>query len=499
MNTRSRPSYWLLILSAIAMRLGLAASDPSPPPFGYELQNPRPGQLDANHWKRQPWTGTVSNVTALPGGRLLISGPVRLTGRHGFTNLAVLDRFGWADTNAPRYIAAPPFAIATQADGRLAIALAGGGEVRFFGPNFEPDSSWSWPRADWRQLQHTVTCLKADGNGNWLVGGIVGNIWSGPMIPFVDRVRPDGDIESCLDIGYVIPRGDAVSVDLIQPTANGRLVVAIRIRPPNFTGTRSQFVRLIPGGFPDNGFVPAPSWEAVQIRAMVTAPDGRAYVAYHGSISTQTGQIYRGVCRLNADGTIDTTFSSQFSRQTANFGPPEVNGLLMDPQGRLIVGGFFRLSDRGLRSGLIRLFEDGSVDASFQPGESFSGAITALQWDQGQRILVAGEFTATDRIAGNDVVPPLSGGSTRTLSYQDLAILHNTDRPLAAPPQLANGVYSVESFLPASGYLILERSTDMVHWQGFRTNFAAGTNWLRASFPINEPEVGEFYRVSVRP
>lgn len=499
MNARRRPSLWFLVLLFIGTLGKLVATVQSPPKFGYELRNPRPGQLDANLWQRQRWIGTISNVAVLPEGRLLVSSAMHTSGTYGFTNLAVLNRFGWVDTVAPRFIAAPPFALAAQPDGRIALALAGGTEARFLDADFAPDPRWRWPPEERRQMQHAITGLKADDEGNWLVWGVSGSLWTVPTISFVDRVRPDGVVESFLETNVSAPFGDLVSTDLVHPAGDGRLLAAFRHRLPHSSLIRTKFVRLLRGGMQDPSFIPASDWQTNRIQDVALSPDGSVYVAYLGTVTTKSGVVYRGLCRLNANGSVDTTFGNQFTRLTGNAENLWVSSLLLDSKNRVLVGGNFHLRDRGTRGGLIRLFGDGSLDRSFLFGEQFLGAVTSLQWDSLGRAVVFGRYSVKDTIENYEVDPPLSFGISRTQSFADLTVVYNTDHELATPPRLTNGVFSVECYLPESAQLVLERSEDMVHWQGFRTNFAAGTNWLQASFPVGEDAGSEFYRVSVRP
>jgi hypothetical protein len=52
---------------------------------------------------------------------------------------------------------------------------------------------------------------------------------------------------------------------------------------------------------------------------------------------------------------------------------------------------------------------------------------------------------------------------------------------------------TVESFLPATGFQIIERSTDLIRWQGVQTNRAEGTNWLRSNLPTDAAAAADFF------
>ena len=79
----------------------------------------------------------------------------------------------------------------------------------------------------------------------------------------------------------------------------------------------------------------------------VTQPDGKTIV---GGNFTQWGDSpASGLIRLNADGTLDPTFAVQLD------GPPLVNALCLDSQGRLWISGEFRAVNGVARPGIARL------------------------------------------------------------------------------------------------------------------------------------------------
>jgi uncharacterized delta-60 repeat protein len=122
----------------------------------------------------------------------------------------------------------------------------------------------------------------------------------------------------------------------------------------NFAGGSRSLVRLFSDGTLDTGFNPAipPSW----IMAITPLPDGKVLI---GGTFTSVGGIARpGVARLNADGSLDTTFApSGFTRTAA------VRTLHVRNDGRVIAGGQFIWSGR--RQPLIQLQSTGALDTTF--------------------------------------------------------------------------------------------------------------------------------------
>ena len=166
--------------------------------------------------------------------------------------------------------------------------------------------------------------------------------------------------------------------------------------------TANRLARLSPTGFLDDEFDTGDGPDG-DVRALAVLADGRILVGGH--FTQFDGVARRGIARLHADGSLDTTF---LASPIAGISIMEVEALVAQPDGKVLVGGLIRTaaSDQifmgGLSSGVLRLNEDGTVDTSFDIG---AGAhelgnvsaparvhVLALQTDG--KVLVGGEFTA---------------------------------------------------------------------------------------------------------
>src|SRR5437867_7032111 len=105
-------------------------------------------------------------------------------------------------------------------------------------------------------------------------------------------------------------------------------------------------------------------------------PDGRVYalalqadgkILLGGHFGMLDGQSRYFIGRLNADGTLD----SSFNPGPGGFGY-DVYALALQTDGKILVGGEFRIG---------RLNADGTLDASFNPGANNSVYALALQAD----------------------------------------------------------------------------------------------------------------------
>ena len=113
-------------------------------------------------------------------------------------------------------------------------------------------------------------------------------------------------------------------------------------------------------------------------------PDGKILVG--GNFTTLAGQARRSLGRLNADGSLDTSFTSEIGGAQ-----PWVQSLAVQADGKILVGGWFTTLAGESRSHLGRLNADGSLDTTFTNGVNDRVLCLAVQADG--KILVGGLFT----------------------------------------------------------------------------------------------------------
>ena len=117
------------------------------------------------------------------------------------------------------------------------------------------------------------------------------------------------------------------------------------------------------------------------VSALVVQADGKIVVG--GAFTTLGGQPRDRIARLNPDGTLDTAFDPG-----ANGG---VSVLALQEDGKIVVGGSFSELGGQPRGKIGRLNPDGTLDAAFDPGADDSVSSLGLQADG--KIVVGGSFT----------------------------------------------------------------------------------------------------------
>jgi len=121
------------------------------------------------------------------------------------------------------------------------------------------------------------------------------------------------------------------------------------------------------------------------VEALAVQPDGKILIA--GEFDTVNGTTHRCIARLNADGTVDNSFDAGPISST---GYLFIGSLALQADGKIVVGGNFNMLGNQPRNYIARLNADGSLDSSFSPDADFVVYCLALQPDG--KILAGGVF-----------------------------------------------------------------------------------------------------------
>jgi uncharacterized delta-60 repeat protein len=242
-------------------------------------------------------------------------------------------------------------------------------------------------------------------------GGTVLKWTEGALTYTLKRLGPDG----ALAAGFTPPT--TVGVDA-QPLADGKILLlsaSQRIFQNNFVFD-TTVVRLNADGTLDSTFKAATNVFPLGKRAERLAVDRQGRFFVLGSFENYNGQARTSIARFLADGTLDPSFL-----------PPVINGEVMELaeqlNGKLVIVGAFTQVDGQPRSLIARLNADGTHDPSFNPG-------TGLTNSGGQNIaydvallptgdiLVAGTFDRADGLPRRGLALFAAGTGTSAVTYQ---------------------------------------------------------------------------------
>ena len=134
----------------------------------------------------------------------------------------------------------------------------------------------------------------------------------------------------------------------------------------------------------DYGFLAVPP--DVLVNSIVLQPDGKILVG--GAFTNYAGSGKNNLVRLNIDGTVDPSWNPGGS------GPTHlVEDIVLMPDGRIIIGGGFLGYNNDQVLFVARLHPDGTRDTSFNiPPNAINNAVLAVELHTDGKVLAAGEF-----------------------------------------------------------------------------------------------------------
>lgn len=239
----------------------------------------------------------------------------------------------------------------------------------------------------------------------------------------IARLNADGSVDTTFNPGLGVNGANAI-VWSIALQSNGQIVIAGDFSSVNGTNINSV-ARLNANGSLDTSFNPGIGPDGT-VNAVVVDANGRVIIG--GDFDTVSGINSGGVARLNVDGSLDSTFAIGIGTYNSDTGFTDpVNALALQPNGQLLVGGGFSYLDLNSYNGIVRLNTDGSVDSSFNPGTGtynfatgISDSIYNITLQPDGNILIGGDFTTFNQTRRVGVARLFSYGSLDT-SFMDTA------------------------------------------------------------------------------
>ncbi len=220
------------------------------------------------------------------------------------------------------------------------------------------------------------------------------------------RLRTDG----AFDPGFRPVPGADGQITALAVQADGKLVISGDFLNVN-RESRVRLARLLPDGALDTGFQPG-SGLGTRASAVAVQEDGRILVA---GLFQRFGEIpCNGLVRLNDDGSLDPDFRLGGDQDLG------VESVVVQPDGRILIGGWFKRYHGQARWLVARLHRDGTLDETFRPDWDARGSY-ATAWNPNPhvrhvyrladgRVLASGGFTEVNGSARLGLVRFLPDG-----------------------------------------------------------------------------------------
>ncbi len=343
------------------------------------------GLVSANSTALVGKSGLVNSIVQQPDGKVIAGGRFNVAVGKTRNNLVRFNTDGTVDdsfqpftTFAESFIVKKIYLLP---DGKMLVGLQGERGLVRLNTDGSLDSTFNANLA----ATSDVRDIEVRADGKILALGKV-QVATGGIAHQLARLSSNGAFE----FSMAITDGE-LFVSKLQ--ADGKILVGGSFTRMNDT-ISSKIARLNADGTTDTTFNP-PAGTNGHIRNIDLQANGKVVVVGEFSaLGGSSAQKYVG--RLNADGTLDTSFS-----QSANY---FLYAVKVQPDGKILIGGAMAMVAGLPVNGIARLNSNGSLDNSFQTGKGTNGAVYDIQLQSDNKVLAAGDFTRYNDISKLSIV-----------------------------------------------------------------------------------------------
>ncbi len=241
-------------------------------------------------------------------------------------------------------------------------------------------------------------------DGKYLIAGAFKS-WNGTSRNGIARINVDGTLDATFNPGTAFGNIGAVYAMVAQ--ADGKILLGGTFSEYNGTSGINNIVRLNADGTVDNTFTTGTGFDNA-VWALKLQPDGKILAG--GNFTNYNGTAATRMARLNADGTRDATFSVGTGANQI------IYALGLQSDGKIIIGGNFTAFNGTTPNRLVRVDNTGAVDATFNVGAGANTIVDNIAVQPDGKILVVGNFTQYNGETVNRIVR-LNTDGTRDASF----------------------------------------------------------------------------------
>lgn len=377
------------------------------PKFGLVRLNPN-GELDAsfNANGAGPDGGGVQKIELLPDGKIIIVGLFTNYNNTARKGIARLNSDGTLDASFNTGVAVNDVyldAISDAqplADGKILIA---GLFTQFNGIAVNRIARLNQNGS----VDATFSAPAIDGSignialqpdGKIIIAGVFSPI--GIAVRFrVARLNPNGSLDASFNDGA----GPDNFVNTIAVQSDGKILLGGYFI--NFNNRQSsKIVRLNADGSVDPTFSSAYKVDnESHLFSLVVLPDGRILAGGAFDFDGFNSYVFSGVVRFNSNGNLDTSFRRQiFVHDLNSYG---VNSIKLAPGGKIIAGGNFNFIDSLPLNRHVAVFNgDGGGDTNFKANVKGLGGAYSIAVQPDGKIVAGGSFRGANGAGRNNLV-----------------------------------------------------------------------------------------------
>jgi uncharacterized delta-60 repeat protein len=352
---------------------------------------------------------TVNATVIQPNGKIIIAGDFTTFNGMAINRIIRLESDGTIDatfdsgSGANLYISA----VALQPDGKIII---GGGFTEYNGTlinkvcRLNSDGTIDSGFNIGTGINNVVADITIQPDGKIILVGNFTN-FNGTSRKGIVRLNDDGSIDTTFDPG----NGASAVVRAVAIQADGKIIIGGDFTTFN-SNSYNRIVRLNADGSLDPTFTINTGFNNL-VQCITLQPDGKILVG--GQFTFYNGANVKNLARLNTDGTIDASFSSSYTTSSI------IRKIVVQQDNKIVIGGYFSFYSGISRNNILRLNPDGTLDNYFHPGSGANWVITSLAIQPDANIIIGGSFTAYDGI-GRNRVARIFGECNQAINHIDV-------------------------------------------------------------------------------
>jgi len=310
-------------------------------------------------------SGDISNIIVQPDGKILASGYMVLTGENFSRNFLRFNNDGSRDmdftANVSRYdyfVASKANSFALQPDGKIII---GGNFLSYNGvsknhlirveSNGDVDAGFTLGNGT--GADNTIETSLIQPDGKIIIAGAF-TYFNGQVSRSIARLYPDGDVDTTFN--SAAGAEGPIQLSALQP--DGKIIVLGEFTAYNGTEV-NKVARINNDGTLDTSFTLDSAISMLTPFGVTVQPNGKILISALVNYNNGTDILYMyTVFRLNADGTLDTTFEITDGRPSRN--------MIVLENGKIMAAYTYFYSNIGSQLTIVRLNSNGTLDNTFQ-------------------------------------------------------------------------------------------------------------------------------------
>jgi uncharacterized delta-60 repeat protein len=453
-------------------------------------------------------TNRVYCLTFQSDGKLLIGGSFLGYGYSGNCHLIRINTDGTFDssfvfngTGANSNV----FVTQTQSDGKI---LVGGNFTQYNNVNAfkltrtNTDGSYDSTFNGWQGIsiydvtESKINAIKIQTDGKILIGGLFDRV-NGNTAYAIARLNSDGSSDTTFTGPFTT---NSLEVKSIYIQSDGKILIGTNgIVRMNSNGTLDSTFQhqsmngyvsdinidsngkiVISGGFTYYGSGQCPKTARLNadgtvdtsfhgnvipdgyINKALLLPNDKIFIA--GTFSLFSGTTVFDMAVLNSDSSLSSSFNCGLGVAAGTTFSSQVFDAALQPNGKIIIVGSFTTYNGIPQNGIARINQDGTLDTSFNVGGTgFNGTVTSCELTPDEKIIVGGSFTSYNGVGRNRIARLNNNGSLADDSFSE-------DTISVYPNPFKNTIYINNPNLSITRYELFNLLGDKVDEDSLQSN-----------------------------